>query len=360
MSGDTSRMPSSITRRAVAVALIAVLAVSTFAGVAAADDRAGGTIVVAEGETVTDGLQAAGGTVVVRGTVEGDLEAFAGSVDIAESGTVTGNLDGAAGSIRIAGTVEGGVDAAAGSIDITETGVVRGNVTAGAGSFTHAGTVDGSVRVGAENVALAPTASVGGDFVYDGDFTRAEGATVGGEVRHDPSLGSTNVSPLPTVGSWLVSLYFLAVTLFVGALLLLALPGVSATVADATANAAPRTLGAGFLALVGTPFVLVLLLFTIVGIPVAVAGAFLYALVLGLSYVWGTYAVGSWLVGLAERENRWLALVVGVLGVHAVSYAPVLGGLVEFGVLLLGLGGLAVAGYRHVRQRRADDGEPTA
>ncbi|MCD2203140.1 bactofilin family protein [Halobacterium sp. KA-6] len=353
-------MRPSTPRRALAVALVAVLAISTFAGVVAADDQAGGTIVVEEGQTVTDGLQATAGTVVVRGTVQGDLEAFAGTVEITESGTVTGNLGGAAGSIRIAGTVEGSVDAAGGSIDITETGVVRGDVKAGAGSFTHAGTVNGSVRVGAGSVTLTSTASVGGDFVYDGEFTQADGATVGGEVRHDPDLGSMQVSVLPNIAGWLVTLYFLALTLFVGALLLVALPGASATVADATANSPLRTLGAGFLTLVGAPFVFVLLLFTIVGIPIAVVGMFLYALVLALSYVWGAYAVGEWILGLANRESRWLALLAGVLAIHVVSYAPFLGGLIEFVVLLFGLGGLTVAGYQHVRRRRADDAESTA
>lgn len=353
-------MRPSTPRRALAFALAAVLAVSTFAGVAAADDQAGGTIVVEEGQTVSDGLQATGGTVVVRGTVQGDLEAFAGTVDVTESGTVTGNLGGAAGSIRIAGTVEGSVDAAGGSIDITETGVVRGDVKAGAGSFTHAGTVNGSVRVGAGSVTLTSTASVGGDFVYDGEFTQADGATVGGEVRHDSDLGSMQVSVLPNIAGWLVTLYVLALTLFVGALLLVALPGVSATVADATANSPLRTLGAGFLTLVGAPFVFVLLLFTIVGVPIAVVGMVLYALVLVLSYVWGAYAVGEWILGLADRESRWLALVAGVLAVHVVSYAPFLGDLIELVVLLFGLGGLTVAGYQHVRHRRGGDTESTA
>ncbi|MGB9964437.1 bactofilin family protein [Halobacterium hubeiense] len=348
-------MRPSTPRRALVLALVAVLALSTFAGVAAADDRAGGTVVVEEGETVTNGLQATGGTVVVRGTVEGDLDAFAGAVDVAESGTVTGDLSGAAGSIRVAGTVDGSVDVAAGSIDVTETGVVRGNLTGGAGSFTHAGTINGSVRVGAGSVALASTASVGGDFVYDGEFTQAEGATVGGEVRHDPDLGSMQVSVLPEIASWLLTLYFLALTLFVGALLLVALPGVSATVADATANSPLRTLGAGFAALVGAPFALVLLSLTVVGIPVAVVGAFLYALAVALSYVWGAYAVGAWLLSQADREHRWLALLAGVLAVHAVGYVPFLGALVEFAVLLFGLGGLTVAAYRHVRQRRSGD-----
>ncbi len=347
-------MRSPALRSALAVVLVVALAVSTFAGVAAADERAGGTIVVEEGETVTNGLQATGGTVVVRGTVEGDLEAFAGSVEITESGTVTGDVGGAAGSIRIAGTVEEDVDVAGGSIVVTESGTVTGDVRAGAGSFTLAGTVDGTVRVGAGSVSLAPTASVGGDFVYDGEFTQAEGATVDGEIRHDPDLGSMHVSPLPSIANWLLTLYFLALTLFVGALLLVALPGVSATVADATANSPLHALGAGFLTLVGTPFVLVLLVFTIVGIPVALFGIFLYVLLLLLGFVWGSYAVGAWLLSLADRANRWVALFVGVLVVHLLGYIPVLGEFVELVVLLFGIGGVAIAAYRHFQRRRSD------
>jgi len=345
-------------RRALAVALVVALAVSTFAGVAAADERAGGTIVVEEGETVTDGLRATGGTVVVRGTVEGDVEAFAGSVEIAESGTVTGDLGGAAGSIRVAGTVGGDLAAAAGSIDVSESGTVGGNVNAGAGSFALAGTVDGTVRIGAGSSSLAPTASVGGDFVYDGELTRAEGATVDGDVRRDSSLGSAQVDVLPDVAGWLLSLYFLALTLLVGALLLVALPGVSGTVAEATANSPLQTLGAGLLALLGTPVVLVLLMFTVVGIPISLFGVFLYVLVVLLGFVWGAYAVGAWLLSLADRANRWLALVLGVLVVHAAGYVPVAGGFVEFAVLLFGVGGIAVAAYRHFQRRRGGDADP--
>ncbi|WP_458209401.1 hypothetical protein [Haladaptatus sp. NG-SE-30] len=52
--------------------LVLLLVFATIPGIAAAESRAGGTIVVEEGETVK-GLEAFGGTVIVRGTVDGDL-----------------------------------------------------------------------------------------------------------------------------------------------------------------------------------------------------------------------------------------------------------------------------------------------
>ena len=337
-------------RRALALLLAVLLVTPLLAGVAAADQRAGGTVVVEEGETVTDGLQATGGTVVVRGTVEGDLEAFAGTVEIAESGTVTGDVSAVAGSIRIAGRVGGDADLVGGSVVVTTPAIVAGDIEGAAGSFTIDGTVQGSVRVGAGTITLGPEAVIEGDFVYDGDLERAEGSAVGGEVRQDPNLGA--VVGVPSIAAWMVTVYSLLVTLLVGALLLLAFPGTSAIVANETANSPLRTLGLGLVALVAVPLLIVVLFLTVVGIPIALVVLFLYALLLWLAFVWGQYAVGAWLLALGDREHRWMALVVGVLAVFLLGLVPILGGIVSFVVLLIGLGGVAVAVYRGGRSRR--------
>ncbi|WP_232703421.1 bactofilin family protein [Halobacterium wangiae] len=346
-------------RRAVVLALLVALSLPLFAGVAAADERAGGTVVVEEGETVTGGLQATAGTVVVRGTVEGNLEAFAGTVEIAESGTVTGNLEGAAGNVRIAGTVEGNVEAAGGSFVVAQSGTVGGDVQVGAGSFSLDGTVDGTVQVGAGSISLGESAAVGGDFLYDGELTRAEGATIDGELRQDSSLGFSTVPRLSWAAGWVLTLYGMLLTLIVGALLLLAFPGTSAAIAESTITSPLRTLGVGFLALLAGPLLFVLLLLSIVGIPLAFLWLFVFGLLLLLSFVWGEYAVGAALLSLVNYANRWLALVVGVVVVFLVGRVPIVGGIVEFLVLLLGLGGLALTTvYWGRRRRRRDTSEP--
>jgi uncharacterized protein HemY len=78
-----------------------------------------------------------------------------------------------------------------------------------------------------------------------------------------------------------------------------------------------------------------------------------YGLVLWLGYVYGSFAVGSWLLSLADAENRWLALFVGLLAVSLVGLIPILGGLVQFVVLLLGLGALGRGLRNRYRGRRA-------
>jgi hypothetical protein len=341
--------------RAVALAVVLVVSLPVLSGVAAAEERTGGTVVVAEGETVSEDLQAVGGTVVVRGTVEGDLRAFAGTVVLDESGTVTGSVEGAAGSVTIAGEVREDVGIAAGSIDITDAATVGGDVDVGAGSFSLAGRVDGDVRVGAGSVLLGSTAAVGGDFLYDGDLDRAPGATVDGEVRRDASVSGGGFDGLPAVAGWLFTAYSLALTAVFGAIVLLVLPGVAAAAAVDSRERPARTAGAGLLALVAGPALFVALSVTVVGIPLALLWLVLYVLVLFVGFVLGAYAVGAWLLSPADYGNRWLALLVGVVVVFAVGRVPFVGGLVEFVVLLLGLGALATASWRHVRRRRRGD-----
>lgn len=341
--------------RAVVLALVLVVSLPVLSGVAAAEERTGGTIVVAEGETVGEDLQAVGGTVVVRGTVEGDLQAFAGTVVLAETGTVTGSVEGAAGSVTIAGEVGEDLGIAAGSLEIAETATVGGDVDTGAGSFSLDGRVDGTVRVGAGSVLLGSSASVGGDFLYDGDLERAEGATVDGEVRQDSSISGAEFDSLPAVAGWLFTAYTLALTLVFGAILLLLMPGVAAAAALDTRERPARTAGAGLVALIAGPALFVALLLTVVGIPLALLWILVYVLLLIVGFVLGEYAVGAWLLSLADYENRWLALLVGVLVVFALGRVPFVGGLVEFVVVLLGLGALATASWRHVKRRRRDD-----
>jgi hypothetical protein len=341
--------------RALALALVLVVSLPVLSGVAAAEERTGGTVVVEEGETVGDDLQAVGGTVIVRGTVEGDLQAFAGTVVLEESGTVTGDVQGAAGSVTVAGEVGEDLEIAAGSLDITETATVGGDVDTGAGSFTLDGRVDGSVRVGAGSILLGSTASVGGDVRYDGEFEQAAGATVDGEVRQDSSISGAEFDGLPAVAGWLFTAYNLALTFVFGAILLLLMPGVAATAALDSREQPARTAGAGLVALIGGPALFVVLLLTVVGIPLAVLWIFVYVLLLFVGFVLGEYAVGAWLLSLADYENRWVALLVGVLAVFAVGRVPFVGGIVEFVVLLLGLGALATAFWRHIRRRRRDD-----
>ena len=330
-------------------ALVVLLAGVPGLAAAAPVQGVGGTITVAAGETV-DGVQAVGGTVVIAGTVTGDVQVAAGTLVI--TGTVAGDVSGAAGSVDIQGRVGGDVELGAGSFTLGEDAVVEGRLQAGAGSARLAGTVRGDAAVGAGSLVLEPTATFEGDLRYDGELTD-RGATVGGSLIHDPSLGDGDRRFLDGVGDVVFGVYGFLVSFVLGAVLLLAFPAGTDRVRDRVREDPLMSGLYGLVALVGVPVLLVFVALTIIGIPLAIVGALVFALAAWVASVLGRYAVGSWLLGYVGTENRWAALFVGLLAVALVGLVPVLGGLVEFVVLLLGLGALGAVSLAAFRGRRA-------
>lgn len=355
-------LSDSSTRRRIAVVLATALLLSPLAmGLATAQSVQGpsGSVIVEEGETV-DGIEGVAGTIVVRGTVDGDLSAAAGSIRVTETGRVAGDVQAGAGTIVIDGTVGGRVEAGAGSFDLTERGRIGGSLDVGAGSITVDGAVGGDVRAAGDSVVLGPNADVGGEFRYDADeFTESPDAAVAGGVVEDTSLRGdagiafgTDLAP-----SWFGSAYGVAVNLVLGAVLLLAFPRFSRAVGDRVGADPLVSGGVGLLALVLTPIGLVLAAVTIVGIPLALAGAAVYVVALWVGSVYGRYALGAWVLERVGGRNRWAALLIGVGGVALIGLIPWVGGLVELLVLLLGLGALA-GGLRDRYRGTADQTLP--
>lgn len=333
-------------KRIVALLLIATVLLPTMAGLAAAQSFQGaaGTIVVEEGETY-DSIEGFAGTIVVRGTVTGDVSAAAGSIYVADTGRIGGSIQASGGTVHVAGTVDGDVSVAGGTVEITDSARIGGGVRAGAGYALVDGAIDGTVRVGAETVVLGPNADIGGDFRYDAEtFTRDPGASVGGEIVRDPGLGPQIG---PTFGdvralAWLGAIYGFLANLLVGALLLALLPRFSSAVA---ARAIGDTLASGvvgIVTLIAVPILLVVLLVTVVGIPLGLVGFLLYAVAIWAGVIYGQYAVGTWVLGAAGWDNRWLALLLGLAGFALLGVVPILGGVLNLLALLLGLGALVL------------------
>jgi len=351
---------SNMGTRATALArLVLVLAFLTgTAGVAAAQStQAGGSVVVAEGETTGD-LRAAGGTVIVRGTVDGDLRGYAGTVVIEESGVVAGDLQASAGSVVVRGTVEGDLEGAAGSVSLTPGAVVGGDVSVAAADLTVAGTVEGNVKAAVQRLELAGTASVGGNVAYssDAEFEDA-GAAVGGQVSAvdnlsvDAGVGDVaqDAGPLGLI----FGVYGVLATLALGAVLLVAVPEFSESVVTEVREHSLRSGGVGLLGLVAVPIVLALVAITIVGAPVALLGLMAFGLLVFTSAALAEYAAGRWALSYTSVDSRWAALAVGVVGVGVLARIPIVGKLINFVVFLFGFGAVLGLLYRRYRRYRA-------
>ncbi|MFB6167797.1 MAG: polymer-forming cytoskeletal protein [Haloferacaceae archaeon] len=337
-------------RGTLVLAVALVLALAALPGVAAAEQRASGTVIVAEGEQV-DSLTATGGTVIVRGTVTGDVDAYAGSVVVTESGAVEGDLQAYAGSLRVEGTVGGNVVAYAGSVVLTDSGQIRGSLGAAAGEVTVAGTVRGDVTAGAALVTLAPSANVRNDVNYDGRLERAPGATVGGQVRAADDLGLGPAPPALPPGTFFI--YGVLSNLLVGGILLYAGEDFSVSAAENAVLDPGPSLFYGLAAAVVVPVGLLALAITVVGLPVAAAALLALPALGWVAAVLGRFALGAWLVSFADVDRPAAGLAVGVVLVALLARIPFRVGVgVRAGVLLLGVG----AGVVELRARLGESG----
>ena len=351
---NTSNRPTpNLLARVAVLVLIVVLVIGVGPGLAAAQSIEGpdgidGTVTVEEGETV-DSVEAFAGNVIVDGTVTGDVNAVAGNVYV--NGEVEGDVSVASGNLEVDGTVTGDVSAAAGNVLLTESGSVGGEFQAGAGTVNIDGTIDGDAAIGADTIELGETAVISGDLEYSGDL-QGETGVVEGEVTEDSTVGVGPDPGLEPIVTWVFALYTLALNLLLGAALLLLFPRFSGGVADRVANAPVRAGLVGLAVLIVVPIALIALAITVVGIPLSIIGGFVFALFVWIGIVYGRFAVAAWLLSLVGIGNRWLALVVGLIGGAILAQIPIIGPIVNFLLFLLGLGALSMTLYSGRRRGR--------
>jgi cytoskeletal protein CcmA (bactofilin family) len=361
-----SRIPR-IGRRGVILLIAAVVLIGIVPGVAAAEERVGGSVTVGENETVSEDLTAVGGGVIVAGTVDGDISALGGDIVIRDGAKVTGDVNATAGSVRINGNVTGDVTATSGSATVGESGVVGGSLSASAGSIVIAGSVDGDARLGAESITLGPTAAFGGDVEYnvgeDGEFTN-NGADVAGTITQNSDLevgGGLGLDlNVPDLSGPLFGIFGFVSNLVIGALLLLIVPGTSRRIGE-TVSESPLVMGAvGFGTLIGVPIALALVAITVVGIPITTAGLATYGIAIWLAGIYGRYAIGELVLSYTDVDSRWVALGLGVVLVAVLVRLPIPVAPAVFELLvvpLLGLGALATLTYRFIGGQRGSEPE---
>jgi hypothetical protein len=339
-------------RRSVARLALAGLVVSLalLPGVVAAETLVGGSVLVGPEETVGD-TSATGATVVVEGTVDGDLRVYGGSVRIAEGAEVTGIVRAYGGSVAVDGSVGGNVLAYGGSVRVGETADVERSFGAVAGDVTLAGRVGGDASAIAGSVTLAETATVEGNLNHFGDLDDG-GGTVEGVIQDGRDLA---LGPPTEILAAVVGVALVVGDLLLGLVLLRVAPRFADSATETARTEPVYTVGVGLAATVGALLAIGVLAVTVVGLPLAVGGL-LSALVLGwIARVYGQYVVGSIALSYTEYGSRSLALLVGVVGVTLLGLVPYLGTLVSVVVFGVGAGVVALglrSLWRLASQRR--------
>lgn len=251
--------------------------------------------------TVNGDVYAYGQTVTISGDVNGDVIAAAQTITI--TGTVDGNVRLAGQNVTISGDVSRSGTVAAASILVTETGTLGNDLVGTASDLTIAGDVGRDVLVGIDRLRI--DGSVGGSVTYHSDTEAdiSEGA-VDGDVKHvaPPESSSADTSPWALFVGWFLKLLYLLaalslVTVFTGLLV----PRLLQRVTNHLVPSPWKALLVGFVASITVPAALLLLLVTVIGAPLALAGLLVWVTLTLATFVYGAFYIGRLLLRGDQR-----------------------------------------------------------
>lgn len=336
--------------------------------------RAGTDVTVSESQTLDHTLFASGNTVDVAGTVDGDVfcvgqnititgtvngDVICAGQSVSITGNVAGNIRAAGQTVTIGGRTERSLTVAGQSVTLDASGSVGGDATLAGQSITLNGSVGRDVSIAATavtingsvnrdvsatvtNLTLGGSSQIGGDLTYISrhDATQETGSEVTGSVsRQTPSTQQDNAPRFGALigGGFIVALYMFIALLLVSLALILLFPQF---IHDATevAVAAPwKTLFVGLLSSILVPVILAVLMFTVVGIPLALLGALAWIIIVCISVPLTAYYIGSMLLSKSTTNPVW-SMLLGTAIVLILYMIPFVGFLTWLIGMWFGLG----------------------
>ena len=309
---------------------------------------AGGHVDIAS--QVDGDLVVAGGEVSVGGSVGDDLYAAGGEVSV--DAIVSGNSRIAGGEVEIgpATMLEGGASITGGRIEFD--GSVAEYLQATGGEVRLGGTVGGDAVVRSGKLHIAPGTRIDGKLVYRGpeEPVVPDGATIAGGVEfhetHAHRWADQDTNVLIDAGRAAGSVLWFVGVFAVAALFTALFPAFSTQAATLIGRDPWVALGLGLAVLVCMPFVAVVLLITIIGIPLALLLAPVYLLLIFLGWVTAALFLGQKLLDYVRPGQtvgvgwRVLALLVALTALWLLRRIPFAGPLIGLVALSAGIGAL--------------------
>jgi hypothetical protein len=338
---------------------------------------AAGNAVTVSG-TVNGDSYIAGGSVTIDGTMNGDVFVAGGTLNI--MGTVTGDLRIAGGQVTVSGIVDGNITALGGNVTVVSTATVgkslvllggqmnimapvtTGMVLAG-GQITVSNKVGGNVLAAAGTLVLTPNARITGNLNYysENKALIQPGSKVTGRVNfhkqkytHDIQT-KTRLAESASRGAGLFfKIYHLIASFIIGALFIYFMPKFMRKATDEMHAKLLRSAGMGFLILVVTPVLILVLFATIIGIPIALFTLFGFMVYLYVAHIFAGLYVGEKFFGfLKTKQSSYFSLFAGLFILALLTSVPFFGWMVGLAATLIGMGALLQTKKSYFAQLKA-------
>lgn len=312
-----------------------------------------GTSVNIDGKIKGD-VFAAGQIINISGEVDGDV--FAAGSQIIVDGNIKGNIRIAGSVMEINGNVERNVLAAGTTLTIGESANVVRHLTFAGSVLEIDGPVGGNLESGASSLIL--NNSIGGRADVEvsgksgGAFRLTENAEVSGDLNYK-SVGEADISPEAKINgevnfkkfdgkrahkegmmkrqfnkfiSFANLVKFLAAFL-IGLLFILGVPKLADKFRKKMESSFWINFGVGLLWFFVTPIAAIFLMFTLVGIPLAVISVVMWAIFFYFSKILAAMVIGRVITEAIGWKNLslWISFLIGLVIISLVTLIPFFG-----------------------------------
>ncbi|WP_314146287.1 polymer-forming cytoskeletal protein [uncultured Leifsonia sp.] len=334
---------SHVLRVAAAAAIAGFVVLGAGGAAGSAGAQAGGSgphfysgVAVDVADQVTGDVYAAAQNLTISGDVTGDVIAAAQTITI--SGRVDGNIRLAGQDVTITGDVARSGTVFAGNLVVDGRGAIGEDVVATASAIRVDGSVGRDLVVSTN--ALRIDGTVGGDVTYSGErAAQISAGAVDGTVRHiEPQRPAPAAfAPWAAALGWFLGLLYALVGLsLITVAAGLLIPRVLHGVTDRLLPSPWRALLVGFVAAIVVPVGLLVLLVTVVGAPLALAGLLVWVVLTLATFLVGAHYLGRLM--LRGAHHPVLLTFVGGLVLIVGLQIPLLNILVWLAMVFFGLG----------------------
>jgi hypothetical protein len=314
---------------------------------------AGGTNIDIAG-TVNGDVYCAGQTITISGTVNGDVFCAGQTVNI--SGKVTGDIRIGGQTVNLSGNIEGsatigaqnflvengsviGRDLLGGSQNTTINGKIGRDSVIGSQNLTINGKIGRNVKGGVETITIGSSGRVGGSVDYYGttDPTiNAGGKIVGSTTRTNPPERKTDGFITPFAFTVAAFLYILIAMIVLALTLVGLFPRIFE---EATASAVKKpgtTALVGIVSMILAPVLIIMLLITAVGAPLAILTLLLGIVIAILSGPFTGYLLGR-LITRTSKQYGW-TMLFGISILVVTFFIPIVGCITMLASMIFGTG----------------------
>lgn len=334
--------------------------------------RTGKDILVAPDEIVDDDLVAMGRTVKIQGIVNGDVFAFAQEVIIENTvnGSIyTGGADininakkcrsiwACCGSLKATANIENNLLFFGGQLKTSNTNIIKKDMIVFGGEITINGEVQGRVKGNMGRINLNGKIK-GADIEAEKIYVNS-GAIVMEDLKvkskNEPVIdsnariiGNTEFKKIVEkthksknrIGEFLKTIFFIS-KLIIGIILIAILKPYIKRTNQLLQDSTWKSLGFGFLTIIVIPIVSVLTLATIIGIPIAIFGVFVFLTLAYISGIIFSAGLGEWIIKLIKKESipsPILSFLAGFIIITLICLIPYLGLIFRILILFFGTG----------------------